>query len=122
MMFNLVDILPALPEILLSGLALVLVLVAAYGGEGADNARRVTVIALGGIALVGALIWSGAGDTVTAFGGLFRTDAFASYMKLLVLMGTFAALYMSITPLSKDDINKPEFALLVLLALVGMML
>jgi len=118
-MFNLVDILPALPEILLSGLALVLVLVAAYGG---DNARRVTVIALGGIALVGALIWSGAGDTVTAFGGLFRTDAFASYMKLLVLMGTFAALYMSITPLSKDDINKPEFALLVLLALVGMML
>jgi len=121
-MFNLVDILPALPEILLSGLALVLVLVAAYGGEGADNARRVTVIALGGIALVGALIWSGAGDTVTAFGGLFRTDAFASYMKLLVLMGTFAALYMSITPLSKDDINKPEFALLVLLALVGMML
>ena len=32
-MFNLVDILPALPEILLSGLALVLVLVAAYGGR-----------------------------------------------------------------------------------------
>ncbi len=29
---------------------------------------------------------------------------------------------MSITPLAKDDVNKPEFALLILLALVGMML
>jgi NADH-quinone oxidoreductase subunit N len=39
-----------------------------------------------------------------------------------VLIGTFAALYMSVTPLAKDDVNKPEFALLVVLALVGMML
>ena len=43
-------------------------------------------------------------------------------MKLLVLMGSFAAVFMSVTPLERDDINKPEFSLLVLLALVGMML
>ena len=122
MMFDLVDILPALPEMLLAGLALVLVLVAAFGGEGATNARRVTMIALAGIVLVSALIWSGDGIATTAFGGLFRADGFASYMKLLVLIGTFAALYMSVTPLAKDDVNKPEFALLVVLALVGMML
>ena len=35
MVFNLIDILPALPELLLAALALVLVLVAAFGGEGA---------------------------------------------------------------------------------------
>ena len=122
MMFDLVDILPALPEILLAGLALVLVLVAAFGGEGATNARRVTMIALAGIVLVSALIWSGDSIATTAFGGLFRADGFASYMKLLVLIGTFAALHMSVTPLAKDDVNKPEFALLVVLALVGMML
>ena len=34
MVFNLIDILPALPELLLAALALVLVLVAAFGGEG----------------------------------------------------------------------------------------
>ena len=35
--FELADILPALPEIILSAVALVLVLVAAYGGGGAAN-------------------------------------------------------------------------------------
>jgi len=122
MVFDLTDILPALPEMLLATLALVLVLVAAYGGEGASNARRVTRIALGGIVLALALIWSGTTGDETAFGGMFRADSFADYMKILVLLGTFSALYMSITPLAKDDINKPEFALLVMLALVGMML
>ena len=122
MVFNLIDILPALPELLLAALALVLVLVAAFGGEGARNTRRVTRISLGGILLALALIWFGAANDETAFGGMHRADSFADYMKILVLLGTFGALYMSITPLAKDDINKPEFSLLVLLALVGMML
>ncbi|NBR80044.1 MAG: NADH-quinone oxidoreductase subunit N, partial [Alphaproteobacteria bacterium] len=112
----------ALPEMILATLALVLVLVAAYGGESARNAQRVTRIALGGIVLALALIWSSSAGNETAFGGMFRADSFAGYMKILVLLGTFCALYMSITPLAKDDINKPEFALLVMLALVGMML
>ena len=122
MLFDLIDILPALPEMLLAGLSLFLVLIAAYGGEGADNARRVTLVALAGIAIISVLVWSGEPVTVTAFGGLLRVDEFANYMKLLVLLGTFSALCMSITPLAKDDVNKPEFALLILLALVGMML
>jgi len=122
MVFDLTDILPALPEMILATLALVLVLVAAYGGESARNAQRVTRIALGGIVLALALIWSSSAGNETAFGGMFRADSFAGYMKILVLLGTFFALYMSITPLAKDDINKPEFALLVMLALVGMML
>ena len=122
MEFNLIDILPALPELLLAALALVLVLVAAFGGEGPRNTRRVTRISLGGILLALALIWFGAANDETAFGGMHRADSFADYMKILVLLGTFGALYMSITPLAKDDINKPEFSILVLLALVGMML
>ena len=60
MVFNLIDILPALPELLLAALALVLVLVAAFGGEGARNTRRVTRISLGGILLALTLIWFGA--------------------------------------------------------------
>ena len=49
MVFDLTDILPALPEMLLASLALALVLVAAFGGEGAKNSQRVTRISLGGI-------------------------------------------------------------------------
>ena len=122
MAFELADILPALPEIILSAVALVLVLVAAYGGDDAANARRVAHLTLVGIVLATLAMLSMTSTQSTAFGGMFRADAFAKYMKLLVLMGSFAAVFMSVTPLERDDINKPEFSLLVILALVGMML
>ena len=122
MAFDLADILPALPEIILSAVALMLVLVAAFGGDGAANARRVAHLTLVGIALAALALLSITSAQSTAFGGMFRADAFANYMKLLVLMGSFAAVFMSVTPLERDDINKPEFSLLVILALVGMML
>ena len=70
MIFDRADILPALPEMILATLALVLVLVAAYGGDGAQNARRVTRFALGGIVLALMLIWSGTAADETAFGGM----------------------------------------------------
>ena len=122
MVFELADMLPALPEIILASFALMLVLVAAYGGDGAANARRVAHLTLLGIALAAFTVLSVSPAQETAFGGMFRADAFAHYMKILVLMGSFAAVFMSITPLERDDINKPEFSLLVMLSLVGMML
>ena len=122
MAFQMTDIIPALPEIFLAGLALVLVLVAAFGGEGAGNARRVTRLSLVGIAIALFLLVQGDAMPSLAFGGMFAADSFAFYMKALVLVGTFAALLLSLRPEGNDDINKPEFALLVMLALVGMML
>ena len=110
MAFELADILPALPEIILSAVALLLVLVAAYGGDGAANARRVAHLTLAGIVLAALALLSMTSAQSTAFGGMFRADAFADYMKLLVLMGSFAAVFMSVTPLERDDINKPEFS------------
>ena len=121
-MFEINDILPALPEMLLACVALLLVLVAAYGGDSAANAKRVCSMAMGAIVIAAALLWQGSDLATTAFSGMFSADSFSAYMKLLVLVGTFAALYMSISPLEQDDINKPEFSLLVLLAVVGMML
>ena len=122
MVFEMADMLPALPEIILASFALMLVLVAAYGGDGAANARRVAHLTLLGIVLAAFTVLSVSPAQETAFGGMFRADAFAHYMKILVLMGSFAAVFMSITPLERDDINKPEFSLLVMLSLVGMML
>ena len=95
MVFNLIDILPALPELLLAALALVLGLVAAFGGEEARNTRRVTRISLGGILLALALIWFGAANDETAFGGMHRADSFADYMKILVSRHVRGALYVN---------------------------
>ena len=120
--FQMADIMPALPEIFLAAVALVLVLVAAYCGETAANARRVTQFAMAGIAIALLLVINSDQVITSAFGGMFSADAFAGFMKALVLLGTFAALAMSIRTSGDDDINKPEYSLLILLALVGMML
>ena len=120
--FQMADIMPALPEIFLAAVALVLVLVAAYGGETAANARRVTQLAMAGIVIALLLVINSDQVITSAFGGMFSADSFAGFMKVLVLLGTFAALAMSIRTSGDDDINKPEYSLLILLALVGMML
>jgi len=122
MAFDVTDILPALPEIFLSAVALLLVLVAAFGGEEHVNARRVTRLTLAGIAVAMIMLVQSGVDNMSAFGGMFVADSFALYMKLLVLGGTFAALMLSLRPVGSDDVNKPEYSLLVLLAVVGMML
>ena len=60
MVFNLIDILPALPELLLAALALVLVLVAAFGGEGQKYSARHSHLALRYFAGISAdLVWHG---------------------------------------------------------------
>ncbi len=120
--FQMADIMPALPEIFLATVGLVLVLVAAYGGETPVNARRVTRLAMGGIAITLLLVLNSEQMVTSGFGGLFSADSFAGFMKILVCLGTFAALAMSVRSEGDDDINKPEYSLLVLLALVGMML
>ena len=122
MAFDMMDILPALPEIFLSGLALILVLIAAFGGEGQVNSRRVTRLSLVGIAVAMFLLVQADPTQTAAFGGMFVADSFSVFMKMLVLMGTFAALSLSIRRDGADDFNKPEYALLVLLAMIGMML
>jgi len=65
--FQMADIMPALPEIFLAGICLILVLVAAYGGETARNARRVTRIAMGGILITLALVVNGDPSMSRAF-------------------------------------------------------
>ena len=112
----------ALPEIFLSAVALVLVLVAAFGGETAANARRVTQLAMGGIAIALIIVIGAFGENASAFGGMYAADSFSGYMKILVMAGTLAALAMSLRTEGESDMNKPEYSLLVLLALVGMML
>lgn len=73
--FQMADIIPALPEIFLAGVGLLLVLVAAYGGESVTNARRVTQLAMAGIAITLLLVLNGDQVLSSAFGGMFSADA-----------------------------------------------
>jgi NADH-quinone oxidoreductase subunit N len=110
---------PVLPELVLAFGAMVLLMVGAYRGQG--TTRLVTTLAVCLLVLVGALeLLLPAGKLVT-FGGSFIVDDFARFLKILALIGSGVTLILATEFLS--DPSRPifEFAILVLLSTLGMM-
>jgi NADH-quinone oxidoreductase subunit N len=114
------DLWPALPELVLAGGGLVLVLIGAIAGERSYN--LVTGIALALLAAAFVFLLAGPSDLPPTFNGGFTLDAFARFMKMLTVIGAFAALMMSITYLREARLQRFEFPILVVLATVGMLM
>ncbi len=111
--------LPALPEIALACAAMLLLLVGVFRGEG--STRLVSWLAV--LVLIGVLVLAlriGFGRQ-TAFYGMFVTDAFALFMKTLVLIGSAVSIVMAMRYNEDHGIARFEFPVLVLLATTGMM-
>ncbi len=111
------------PEIILAVSGLVLLLLAAWGGD--KGARVISVaaaIALGGaFALVAPSVCAGAsGPGTVAFGGQFRADAFAGLAKLMIFAAAGAALVVAPRFFERAGVMRAEFPVLVLFATLGM--
>jgi NADH-quinone oxidoreductase subunit N len=109
-----------LPEIVLSIGAIVLMLVSAWGGNASTRAiswASVAVLAGAGIALIGPASSGG-----SAFGGLYRADAFAAFAKVLIYITTAVSIIIAPNFFQKssgEDL-RPEYPVLMLLAAAGM--
>ncbi|WP_445192570.1 NADH-quinone oxidoreductase subunit NuoN [Sphingomonas sp. Tas61C01] len=109
-----------LPEAVLAIGSIVLMLVAAWGGQASTRAiswASVAIIAGAGIALIGPA--SSGGE---AFDGLYRADAFATFSKVLIFIA--AAISIVLAPrfferTAGDDL-RPEYPVLILLSTCGM--
>lgn len=111
------------PEIVLSLSGLILLLLAAWGGD--KGARVISVaacVALGGaFALVAPSVCAGAsGPDTVAFGGQFRADAFAGLAKLMIFAASGAALVVAPRFFERLDSMRAEIPVLVLFAALGM--
>ncbi|ATY31319.1 NADH-quinone oxidoreductase subunit NuoN [Sphingomonas psychrotolerans] len=114
------QLLMSLPELVLAVGAIVLMLVAAWGGQASTRLVSWTSVAVligAGIALAGPA--SAGGE---AFGGLYRADMFAAFAKVLIFAA--AAVSIIIAPrffqrTSGDDL-RPEYPVLILLSTAGM--
>jgi NADH-quinone oxidoreductase subunit N len=107
-----------LPELILSAAALALMMVAAWAGD--RSARLLTwlaVAALAGAALAIPGYW---GPPRSGFGGLFVSDAFAAFSKLLIYGGAAVALLAASGWFGRDRDYRAEYPVLVLLSAVGM--
>jgi NADH-quinone oxidoreductase subunit N len=113
------DFLPALPEIVLACAAMLLLLVGVFRGEGSTRlVSWLSVLVLIGILLLAARLGV---DRRIGFYGMFITDAFAVFMKALVLIGSAVAIIMAMRFNEDHHIARFEFPVLVLLATTGMM-
>jgi NADH-quinone oxidoreductase subunit N len=110
---------PALPEIILTVGALVLVLVGAIQGE--RSTRLVNLLALGLLILALIAVLMLPSGRVTTFSDSFVVDGFAKFMKVLALLGSGAAIVMSTEFLRREGIDRFEFGILIVLSTVGMM-
>ena len=117
--FALPDLSPALPEMALAAAAMALLVLGVLRGE--SSTRLVSW--LGVAALIGVLVLAqfGTAGRHLGFYGMFVTDAFARFMKTLVLAGSAVTIVMGLHYNEEHGIARFEFPVLVMLATTGMM-
>ncbi|MDB5670863.1 MAG: nuoN [Alphaproteobacteria bacterium] len=106
------------PELLLSTAALILMLVAAWAG---DRSARIiawlAVLAFAGAAIV---IPNYNGGSASGFYGLFVSDGFSAFSKVLIYVAAAVSLIGASAWFSRDGDYRAEYPVLVLLSAVGM--
>ncbi|MBX2854876.1 MAG: NADH-quinone oxidoreductase subunit NuoN [Rhodobacteraceae bacterium] len=118
------DMAAALPEILLALGGMVILMLGVFrGGAGPASelaaARLAHFSAIILLAVVGAMtaMSDGAGS---AFGGLYISDGFSGFAKVLILFGAAALLWLGMDYLERHRILKFEYPVLVVFATLGM--
>ena len=112
---------PALPEIMLALGAMALLMLGVFRGDKANETITGLAMALL-VAAFAAIVMILPDETVVLFGGAFIVDTFAHFMKGLVLIGSFAALIMSVDFFKAERFDRFEYPILILLATLGMMM
>ncbi|MCF6321715.1 MAG: NADH-quinone oxidoreductase subunit NuoN [Rhizobiaceae bacterium] len=109
----------ALPELILAIGSMVLLMIGAYSGGKATG--LVSGLAMALLVVAGFILLTTEG-TGTVFHGAFILDEFAIFMKMLVLTGSVVAIAMSVNFMKREQFDKFEFPVLIVLATLGMML
>lgn len=109
-----------MPEMILASMGLVVLMMSVFISKGRQQIVAWTSIAT--LAVVACSLVSVSGQEASmTFYGYFELDAFATYAKLLMLLATGLAMFLSINYI-KDLENVGEYYTLMLFSLLGMML
>ncbi|MSP81564.1 MAG: NADH-quinone oxidoreductase subunit NuoN [Alphaproteobacteria bacterium] len=114
------DLSLAAPEIWLALAGMAMLMYAAFRG---DRGWRESVwLAVGVLAVALVILADRPMMTVAAFDGLFVSDGFAMFMKQLVLIGGMATLVAGLGYMKREGMGRPEYAVLIVFATLGMMM
>jgi len=111
---------PLLPEILLALGAMALLMLAVFRGNLAAEVVDFAAIVL--LAVVGVVLLILPEGKLVTFGGSFVVDDFARFLKILALIGSAAAIAMSLDYVQRERQHRFEYSVLILLSTLGMMM
>ncbi|CAN7400591.1 NADH-quinone oxidoreductase subunit NuoN [Rhizobium sp. LjRoot30] len=109
----------ATPEIILAIGALALLMIGVFSGE--KSGTTVTVLAILLLVVSGGWMLLSGADGL-AFGGVFVSDAFARFLKVVALIGSVVAIIMTLGQSRSEHLNQFEFPVLLVLATLGILL
>ncbi len=115
---NLADLALLVPELILVGTALALVL-AARRIQNAPLVPAATVLASLAAAL--ASVWLLSGGSRTGFGGMFTVDGYSQFFKVIIASALALTTLLSVRRIDEDQVRPAEYHALLLLASTGMM-
>ena len=116
------DLAPALPELVLLAAAVVILMVGVFRRSEDTSDDSATAIALLGMFGAFLLLFMAPGESRLAFGGLFVADAFAHFMKGLVLIGAALTLIIANGYRQREQLGQFEYAALITFATLGMLM
>lgn len=117
------QIMAAFPEIVLALLSMVVLLLGVFGKDDSKNHYDIIVrLAIFSLMTVAYLAYRQADKTNIVFNGMFISDGFSTYMKLLVIGGSITSLLMSTKYLVRHKLDKAEYPALIMFSTIGMML
>jgi len=113
-------LLPLLPEIVLGVGALALLMAGVYRGE--RSARAIDGASIALLAAAGLFLLLLPAGKLVSFGGSFVVDDFARFLKILALVGSAAAIAMSLDYEKREREQRFEYSVLIVLSTLGMLM
>jgi NADH-quinone oxidoreductase subunit N len=114
------SLVPLMPEIVLGVGAMVLLLIGVYSGE--RSARLTDILSILLLIAAGVLVVLQPQGKLVTFGGSFIVDDFARFLKVLALLGSAAAVLMSIDYAAREHEQRFEYPVLIVLSTLGMLM
>ncbi len=110
-----------LPEILIALLAMALLLMSAWFPKGEQGV--IGTLAVSGVLVIALIVLGSMGSpNESTFGGLFVSDRFSRFMKILLLLATGMPLLMARDYLKRNGLDGGEYPVITLFALLGGMI
>ncbi len=113
-------LIPLLPEFVLGLGAMALLMLGVFRGE--PGGRAVDIIAILLLIAAGIIVIFLPAGKLTTFGGSFVVDDFARFLKILAIIGSAAAIAMSVDYAQKERQQRFEYSVLIVLSTLGMLM